>query len=113
MDNNQGHWKECFTAHNVKLEDHGYFGLSAITGGVHDVHDIISVSVYSLDAGRPSSGSSSGSGKSSSSSSYTDTPRKQESSLLFNLLMIVIILFVLYVAWVYYQSTKTYSYKRF
>jgi hypothetical protein len=103
----EGTWKECFKASNVKLPENGYLGLTALTGGVSDLHDILSVSTYSLDDAAFSDSSSS-----SSSSHYAG--KRKESSFLTNVLIFVIIAFVAYVIWVYYQSTKSqYSYKRF
>jgi mannose-binding lectin 2 len=43
-------WKECFTASDVRLPTHYYFGFSAATGDLSDNHDIISVHTYQLDS---------------------------------------------------------------
>ncbi|CAF1680239.1 unnamed protein product, partial [Adineta ricciae] len=43
-------WKECFTASDVHLPTHYYFGFSAATGDLSDNHDIISVHTYQLDS---------------------------------------------------------------
>jgi lectin, mannose-binding 2 len=43
-------WKECFSANNVFLPSHYYFGFSAATGDLSDNHDIISVHTYQLDS---------------------------------------------------------------
>ncbi|KAG0348703.1 hypothetical protein BGZ54_004548, partial [Gamsiella multidivaricata] len=41
-------WEECFTLTDVTLPSNFYLGFSAITGEVHDNHDIISVSTWLL-----------------------------------------------------------------
>ncbi|KAG0026166.1 hypothetical protein BGZ81_006569 [Podila clonocystis] len=41
-------WEECFTLTDVTLPTVTYLGFSAMTGGVHDNHDIISVSTSAI-----------------------------------------------------------------
>jgi len=43
-------WKECFSAADVHLPTHYYFGFSAATGDLSDNHDIISVHTYQLES---------------------------------------------------------------
>lgn len=42
-------WKECFKVENVLLPTGYYFGASATTGDLSDIHDIISMRMYELD----------------------------------------------------------------
>lgn len=42
-------WKECFSAPNVRLPSHYYFGFTSATGDLSDNHDIISVHTYQLE----------------------------------------------------------------
>lgn len=41
-------WDRCFTLDNVKLPAVPYIGFSALTGDVHDAHDLISVTSSSI-----------------------------------------------------------------
>ncbi|KAG8962343.1 hypothetical protein FRC03_004320 [Tulasnella sp. 419] len=41
-------WTPCFEIQNITLPSTPYLGISAITGDVHDAHDIISISSNSL-----------------------------------------------------------------
>lgn len=45
-------WKECFTAKDVRLPSHYYFGFSAATGDLSDNHDIISIHTYQLESSK-------------------------------------------------------------
>ncbi|CAF0783682.1 unnamed protein product [Adineta steineri] len=42
-------WKECFSASDVHLPSHYYFGFTSATGDLSDNHDIISVHTYQLE----------------------------------------------------------------
>jgi len=37
------HWETCFRANNVTLPSMGYIGFTALTGDVHDNHEIIRI----------------------------------------------------------------------
>lgn len=108
---------ECFSTSNIKLPDSFYIGFSAATGGVSDIHDILRITTMSLDEASSKIGSSTfKTGNEYYSDEDFSKPIESSSGLftfLKNLLLSVMILFILYVVWVYYQSTKTQSYKRF
>ncbi|KAI0317418.1 concanavalin A-like lectin/glucanase [Amylostereum chailletii] len=40
-------WTDCFSVRGITLPPNPYVGFSALTGDVHDPHDVISVSTYS------------------------------------------------------------------
>ncbi|KAF9190963.1 hypothetical protein BGZ51_007981 [Haplosporangium sp. Z 767] len=44
-------WDECFTLTDIKLPQIAYLGFTALTGEVHDNHDIISVTTNTLSKG--------------------------------------------------------------
>ncbi|KAI8801295.1 vesicular integral-membrane protein VIP36 precursor [Cladochytrium replicatum] len=41
-------WEDCFLVRNVSLPAQGYLGFTAMTGDVHDNHDILRLSVNSI-----------------------------------------------------------------
>lgn len=45
MHGGEPNWRMCFNV-AVNLQPGGFFGVSAATGGVSDVHDIISFQTY-------------------------------------------------------------------
>jgi hypothetical protein len=107
---------ECFSSSNIKLPDSFYIGFSAATGGVSDTHDIFRVYTMSLDDPESNKGEPLMRKAEERYSEEFSKPIESSSGLfsfLKNLLIMVMVLFVLYVIWVYYQSTKTQSYKRF
>ncbi|KAI8905825.1 legume-like lectin family-domain-containing protein [Gorgonomyces haynaldii] len=108
---NSNTWRECFTVDAPTLPDNGYYGFSALTGGVSAKHDIISVDVYSLQE--------EGTKK---EDDYRPPPPQQQqkqvskessASILFYILILIILCVVGYVAWNVYQQSKQQSYKRF
>lgn len=48
MSNNEQDYEMCFRVDNVVLPKHGYFGVSAATGGLADDHDALKFLTYSL-----------------------------------------------------------------
>ncbi|KAK2589071.1 hypothetical protein KPH14_001906 [Odynerus spinipes] len=54
MTNNEQDYEACFRAENVFLPEHGYFGISAATGGLADDHDVIHFLTTSLHPPGPS-----------------------------------------------------------
>jgi hypothetical protein len=108
---------ECFTTNNINIPDSFYIGFSAATGGVSDIHDILYVRTISLDEPSSKVGASMlKNGNDHYSDEDFSKPIESSSGLfsfLKNLLIAVMVLFIVYVIWVYYQSTKTQSYKRF
>jgi mannose-binding lectin 2 len=44
-------WDDCFTLYDVKLPSTSYLGFTAVTGEVHDAHDIISITTNTLSKG--------------------------------------------------------------
>lgn len=46
---NKAAWKECFTVKGVRLPTGYYFGVTATTGDLSDIHDIISIKMFELD----------------------------------------------------------------
>eukprot|EP00842_Homolaphlyctis_polyrhiza_P004543 jgi/Hompol1/508/HPOL_005338-RA len=136
-------WRECFKIDNVSLPKLGFFGFTAITGGVSSAHDIIEVSTSALinvREGDESKASSRKVGddqnlKAASSDKETapktnaspvakpDTSRNDPSrhhpsnnasvSTFFYIVFAVIIAGLGYVGWLFYRSSKSNSYKRF
>jgi hypothetical protein len=107
---------ECLSSSNIKLPNSFYIGFSAATGGVSDIHDIIRVTTMSLDDPEHNKGVPLIRNPETGFSEEYSKPIETSSGLfsfLKNLLIMVMILFIVYVIWVYYQSTKTQSYKRF
>ena len=111
----EGFHEVCFSVDNLKLPESFYIGFSAATGGVSDVHDILRVTTTSLDEARSQVGGAPPVTQSHQSDHESGTHRENSGLFTFlkNLLISVILLFIVYVIWVYYQSTKTQSYKRF
>jgi mannose-binding lectin 2 len=46
---NKAAWKECLSVQGVRLPTGYYFGMTAATGDLSDIHDIMSVRLYELD----------------------------------------------------------------
>ncbi|KDR14191.1 vesicular integral-membrane protein VIP36 [Zootermopsis nevadensis] len=46
---NKAAWKECLSVHGVRLPTGYYFGITAATGDLSDIHDIMSVRLFELD----------------------------------------------------------------
>jgi mannose-binding lectin 2 len=46
---NKAAWKECLSVQGVRLPTGYYFGITAATGDLSDIHDIMSVRLYELD----------------------------------------------------------------
>lgn len=47
---NKAAWKECFSVRGIRLPTGYYFGITAATGDLSDIHDVLSVRLYELDA---------------------------------------------------------------
>lgn len=50
MSNNEQDYEMCFRVENVVLPKHGYFGVTAATGGLADDHDALKFLTYSLQS---------------------------------------------------------------
>lgn len=46
---NKAAWKECFSVRGIQLPTGYYFGITAATGDLSDIHDVLSVRLYELD----------------------------------------------------------------
>lgn len=46
---NKAAWKECFSVRGIRLPTGYYFGITAATGDLSDIHDVLSVRLYELD----------------------------------------------------------------
>lgn len=46
---NKAAWKECFSVRGIRLPTGYYFGVTAATGDLSDIHDVLSVRLYELD----------------------------------------------------------------
>ncbi|XP_066998715.2 vesicular integral-membrane protein VIP36 [Anabrus simplex] len=46
---NKAAWRECLSVKGVRLPTGYYFGISAATGDLSDIHDVLSVRLYELD----------------------------------------------------------------
>lgn len=46
---NKAGWKPCFEVQGVKLPTGYYIGITAATGDLVDIHDVIAVRFYDLD----------------------------------------------------------------
>lgn len=46
---NKAAWKECFSVRGIRLPTGYYFGMTAATGDLSDIHDVLSVRLYELD----------------------------------------------------------------
>ncbi|XP_069679328.1 vesicular integral-membrane protein VIP36 [Periplaneta americana] len=46
---NKAAWKECLSVQGVRLPTGYFFGMTAATGDLSDIHDIMSVRLYELD----------------------------------------------------------------
>ncbi|KAK0159057.1 hypothetical protein PV328_009986 [Microctonus aethiopoides] len=46
---NKAAWQPCFTVNGVKLPTGYHFGVSATTGDLSDIHDILSIRLFDLD----------------------------------------------------------------
>nr|KAJ3421805.1 hypothetical protein HK105_002224 [Polyrhizophydium stewartii] len=122
-------WTTCFRAHGVSLPKRGYFGFSAMTGGVSSAHDIIEVMTFALnsaperpDSEVPKPASSDDRGRSTNRASQNrEQPVQRKPTTVSSsgvsagiiVILLIVGLIVAYIGWVMYKTSKANSYKRF
>ncbi|KAJ3012422.1 hypothetical protein HKX48_006291 [Thoreauomyces humboldtii] len=119
-------WVQCFAVDDIVLPESGYLGFSAHTGGVSDIHDIITVKTNGLSYTKKGGekGSSASDNKDSTSSKPVERPVTKPSrssgggggflmGLLKFLLAALIVAALCYGVWVYAQRQESRSFKRF